>query len=201
MGAMDHKGEISESGIIRIKNMVCDRCIMSVRQLLSDQGFVVEKVTLGEAVVSPVPDPVQRERLERHLAEIGFELAGDHKQEIVTAIKSGLLSYLKLVEENQDPPLLSEYLAGKLHKSYPTLSRMFTTAEGITIEKYLIRLRIERVKELLSYNEWTLSEIAWRMGYSSVQHLSGQFKSVVGLSVSEYKKEDSTSRQKLDSVH
>ncbi len=195
----------SNQATLRIKNMVCDRCIMSVESLLRNKGFGVSNVTLGEAVVTPQPEPEQLENLRQSLEEIGFELARDRRDEMVTTIKSELIAYLNLVEKKQlaaeqSPPLISEYLSGKLHRSYPTLSRAFTASEDISIERYLIRLRIERVKELLSYGDLTLSEVAWQLGYSSVQHLSAQFKTVTGMSVSEYKKNRDQPRQNLDTI-
>ncbi|MEX0681668.1 MAG: AraC family transcriptional regulator, partial [Balneolales bacterium] len=188
------------SGTLRIKNMVCDRCIMIVEQLLRERGFRVERVTLGEAVVSPPPDADQLSGLEQALTAKGFELTFNRRDELVTTIKSELIAYLRLTRDQDNPPLLSEYLARKLHKSYPTISRTFSASEGLSIEKYLIRMKIEHVKELLSYGEMTLSEIAWKLGYSSVQHLSGQFRATVGTSVSKYLKSSEKARRTLDHV-
>ncbi len=189
---------------LKIKNMVCDRCIMVVDEVLRGQGFRVDEVQLGSAVVSPGPDAEGLSRLEEELKRLGFELVRERRDELATGVKSELINYLNLVESHQEraekPPLLSAYLAGKLHRSYATLSRAFTASEGITIEKYLIRLRMERVKELLSYDELTLSQIAWQLGFSSVQHLSGQFRQVVGMPVSEYRKRGAPSRRTLDSI-
>lgn len=190
----------SEAGTIRIKNMVCDRCIMTVEELLRERGYHIERISLGEAVVKPPPDGEQLAEFGQALADKGFELTRDRREELVTTIKSELITYLGMIEDQNDPPLISEYLAKKLHKTYPTLSRSFSASEGISIEKYLIQLRIERVKELLSYEERTLSEIAWQLGYSSVQHLSAQFKTVTGMSVSEYKNGKNSLRQNLDSI-
>ena len=189
---------------LKIKNMVCDRCIMVVDEVLRGQGLRVDDIQLGNAVVSPGPDAEGLARLEEELKGKGFELVRERRDELATAVKSELINYLNLVESHQQkatkPPLLSAYLAGKLHRSYATLSRSFTASEGITIEKYLIRLRMERVKEMLSYDELTLSQIAWRLGFSSVQHLSGQFRQVVGMPVSEYRKKGAPHRRTLDSI-
>ena len=192
------------SSTLKIKNMVCDRCIMVVDEVLRGQGFRVDEVLLGSAVVSPGPDAEGLARLVEELKRNGFELVRERRDELATAVKSELINYLNLVASHQEkatkPPLLSAYLAGKLHRSYATLSRSFTASEGITIEKYLIRLRMERVKEMLSYDEHTLSQIAWRLGFSSVQHLSGQFHQVVGMPVSEYRKRGAPSRRTLDRI-
>ncbi len=189
---------------LKIKNMVCNRCIMVVDEVLRGRGLRVEDVQLGKAVVSPEPEAEVLLGLEQELKQKGFELVRTRGDELATAIKSELITYMDVVESHQKtagkPPLLSGYLTGKLHRSYPTLSRAFTASEGMTIEKYLIRLRIERVKELLSYDEFTLSQIAWRLGYSSLQHLSGQFRQVVGMPVSEYRRQDAPSRRTLDKI-
>lgn len=197
---------------LHIKNMVCDRCIMSVRDLLKTLGFEVSGVTLGEAEVSPVPYDDQLTLIERELNSMGFELARDRREETVTVIKSLLIAYLAKVEEqsNADKKAggngdtlsqpVSEFITSRLHRSYSSLSRSFSAKEGITIEKYLIKLRIERVKELLSYDELTLSEIAHQLGYSSVQHLSAQFRKVTGRSVTEYKTKNPGKRSKLDAI-
>lgn len=190
--------------MLKIKNMVCDRCIMVVEEVLRSQGYQVVDVQLGAASVTPVPEPEALARLELELERKGFELIRERRDELASAIKSELITYLRIVESHQEnavkPPLLSAYLSGKLHRSYPTLSRAFSASEGITIEKFLIRLRIERVKELLSYDEYTLSQIAWRLGYSSVQHLSGQFRHVVGMPVTRYRNKGARTRRTLDSI-
>lgn len=193
-------GDVTNRGTLRIKNMVCDRCIMTVDEVLRDHGFRVDQISLGVVVIAPKPDTDSLGAIEQDLEARGFSLARDHREQMVSAIKSELITYLRLIEARQEPPLLSEYLSAKMHRSYPTLSRAFTASEGHTIEQHLIRLRTERVKELLSFGEHTLSEIAFQVGYSSVQHLSAQFKKVTGKSVSEYKKERGSSRQKLDAI-
>ena len=208
MGTSKSKRNVIEKpashSTLKIKNMVCDRCIMVVNEVLRTRGFHVHDVKLGMADISPVPDPDELKRLEQVLSRKGFELVRELRDEMVEAIKGELINYLRIVESHQEnatkPPLLSGYLAGKLHRSYPTLSRTFSSSEGLTIEKYLIRLRMERVKELLSYDELTLSQIAWRLGYSSVQHLSGQFRQVTGMPVTEYRKRDAPSRQTIDRI-
>ena len=207
-------GTSSHEGTYRlyIKNMVCDRCIMTVGDLLGNMGFEVTGIQLGEATISPVPYGDRMTRIEKGLRGLGFELARDRNDEVVTVIKSLLISYLAQVEsqakgvapETKNGDVLSqpvsEFIISKLHRSYSSLSRAFSAHEGITIEKYLIRLRIERVKELLRYDELTLSQIAFQLGYSSVQHLSAQFRKVTGISVSEFKMSHPGNRKKLDAL-
>lgn len=182
---------------LRIKNMVCPRCITVVRETLEDLGFTVQEVELGRAVVKG-DTPVKPQLLNERLREHGFELLEDPDQQLTEQIKTLLIDYVRRLEENEEVPKVSDYLAGELHQNYSSLSALFSGQEETTIEKYLIHLKIERVKELLTYDELTLSEIAHRLNYSSVAHLSGQFKRVAGMSVTEYKQH--RSRTPLDEM-
>jgi AraC family transcriptional regulator len=194
-----------ESKVLHIKNMVCPRCVSTVREILESLDYEVEKVTLGQAMVTgKSTDPVGDEKLQAKLAQQGFELLVDPDRRLIEQIKTELLGYLKRQEQDADSgkelPKLSDYLSEKLHKNYSTLSKLFSEQESITIEKYLIRLKIERVKELVSYGEMTLSEIAWKLNYSSVQYLSNQFKQVTGMSVSDFKQASDSFRKPLDDL-
>lgn len=182
-----------------IKNMVCPRCIMVVRDILEDLGFRVYDVELGKAVVKP-DENISRERINKKLKEYGFELLEGKNQQLVEQIKTLLINYVQNLEEAEDTPKVSEYLSEKLHQNYSSLSSAFSESEATTIEKYLIHLKIERVKELLSYGELTLSEIAWKLNYSSVAHLSNQFKKITGMSVTDYKKVRDSFRKPLDGI-
>lgn len=182
-----------------IKNMVCPRCVMAVRTAFEDLGGQVEHVELGKAQVADHEDLEQQE-IEEALHELGFELLKGREQQKVEQIKTYLINYVKELETEQEAPKISEYLSEKMHQNYASLSKLFSEEEAITIEKYLIHLKIERVKELLSYDEHTLSEIAWRLNYSSVQYLSNQFRQVTGMSVTDYKKASDSFRQSLDSL-
>lgn len=182
-----------------IKNMVCPRCIMVVRDTLEDLGFRVYDVELGKAVVKP-DENISRERINKKLKEYGFELLEGKNQQLVEQIKTLLINYVQNLEEAEDTPKVSEYLSEKLHQNYSSLSSAFSESEATTIEKYLIHLKIERVKELLSYGELTLSEIAWKLNYSSVAHLSNQFKKITGMSVTDYKKVRDSFRKPLDGI-
>ncbi|MDI6402824.1 helix-turn-helix domain-containing protein, partial [Balneolaceae bacterium ANBcel3] len=188
------------SHMISIKNMVCDRCIMAVEEILRSQGYRPVKITLGHAEIIPVPDEQGLLRIQEALTAKGFEFAVDPKEKLVAKIKGELILYVQKTEKEEKLPLLSEYLATRLHRSYPSLSRSFTAIEGTTIEKYMIRLRIERVKELLELDKLTLAEIAWKLGYSSVQHLSAQFKQITGESFSSYKEKSLSERKKRDAL-
>lgn len=187
---------------IRIKNMVCDRCIMSVRAVLEDFGYQVEKVTLGKAQIDVDSfDEHQLAEVDAQLKEKGFELIKQKNRALVEQIKAELIEYLEHIEQERESQKLSDYLSEQLHRNYSYLSNTFSNNENLTIEQYLIHLKIERVKELLTYEEMTLSEIAWKLNYSSVQYLSNQFKKVTGETVSSFQKHmDAEDRQSLDAI-
>lgn len=181
--------------------MVCDRCVMTVRQVLEDLGHEVESVKLGQAKLSDQLDKQQLVIVDKKLRQKGFELIKENSKALVEQIKTELLSYLVHIEKEEEPEKLSAYLSEHLHHNYSYLSSQFSVQEDLTIEQHLIHLKIERVKELLSYEEMTLSEIAWKLNYSSVQYLSNQFKKVTGETVSYFRKHrNASSRQSLDAV-
>lgn len=186
---------------LKIKNMVCDRCIMTVRQVLNNLGYEVHSVNLGKVELAENPEGDELVEIDRNLREQGFELIHEGNKMLVEQIKAELINYLQHIEREENPQKLSDFLANNLHHNYSYLSNQFSKQEGITIERHFILLKIERVKELLSYGEKTLSEIAWNLNYSSVQYLSNQFKKVTGETVSSFRKHmDSDSRQSLDAV-
>lgn len=182
-----------------IKNMVCPRCVMAVEQALEDLGVEKHEVELGKAEIAE-GQQLDENELEQALNDLGFELLRGHEQQKVEQIKAYLINYVKKLETKDEIPKVSEYLAEKMHQNYASLSKLFSEEEDITIEKYLIHLKIERVKELLSYGEMTLSEIAWKLQYSSVQYLSNQFRKITGMSVTDFKKASDSFRNSLDSI-
>jgi YesN/AraC family two-component response regulator len=184
---------------LAIKNMVCPRCIIVVRETLEELGFQVIEVELGSAQVKPEAS-ISMEKINKRLKKYGFELIRGKNQQLVEQIKTLLIYYVQNLETADNPENLSDYLAKKLHRDYSSLSTAFSKREGITIEKYLIHLKIERVKEWLSYGELTLSEIAHKLNYSSVAYLSNQFKQITGMSVTDYKKARDSFRKPLDGV-
>jgi AraC family transcriptional regulator len=183
-----------------IKNMVCNRCVMIVGQRLAAHSIAYSKVELGEVTLnSPVTDE-QFFSLKADLQSLGFELLNDRKASLVTQIKSAIIRYIHGEDTEEMNKKLSVLLSEKLGVDYNYLSALFSSVEGITIEKYVILQRIERAKELLAYNELSLSEIADILSYSSVQHLSQQFKKVTGLTPSQYKESKTVGRKPLDQV-
>lgn len=191
-------GHMSE---LNIKNMVCDRCIMTVQRVLEDLGYEVREIALGEVEIAGSLDEEELDEIHDKLQGYGFELIQKGSPALVEKIKSQLIHYRDYIEENENTDNISTFLTDKLHHNYSYLSNLFSGHEGITIEQYLIRLKIERVKELLSYEDMTLSEIAWKLNYSSVQYLSNQFKSVTGETVSSFRKHNSENpRKSLDAL-
>ncbi|GGH74998.1 AraC-like DNA-binding protein [Filimonas zeae] len=182
-----------------VKNMVCDRCIMVVKDQLQKNNLTPVQVTLGEIELPQAPAPQQLQQLETDLKALGFEIMDDRKSRMMEKIKNIIIG---LVHRSDEKPSanLSTIIAAELHYDYNYLSALFSEVEGITIEKYFIRQKIERVKELLVYDEYTLSEIAGQLGYSSVAHLSSQFKQVTGLTPSHYKSVGNNKRNPLDKV-
>lgn len=171
---------------IYIKNMVCDRCITAVTKIFNDAGFREMKVILGEVTVNkPVPSD-KLDSIETSLNEVGFEIIGNANSRLIDQIKEIAMKYV--YEHSEEITVnFSDYLSDFMHKEYNSLSTLFSSVEGYTIEKYLINLKIERVKKLLIYDKKTLSEIAFDMGYSSLAHLSGQFKKVTGFTPTSFK--------------
>lgn len=183
---------------LHIKNMVCPRCVRVVREELEALGLPLVSVSLGKVLVNRAEEEIDLEQVAEILHQNGFELLVDRETQMVDAIKTALIHYLDEVESADPVPKMSTFLAGELNFSYEHLSKLFSRQEDVTIEKYFIHLKIERVKELLSYDELSLSEIAYKLKYSSVQHLSRQFKEITGLTVSEFKKHPYTHRHFLD---
>lgn len=181
-----------------IKNMVCPRCITAVRNILTEQGLTVHSVELGRAEVSAGSSEPDFGQIDAALQAGGFALLQDRDRQIVERIKNELLAYLYALEEGDMTRKVSAYISDKIGFSYDYLSKLFSQYEHTTIEKYLIHLKIERVKELLSYGELTLSEIAYRLHYSSPQHLSRQFKQITGITVSAFKQRPFVHRHPLD---
>ncbi|WP_086592706.1 AraC family transcriptional regulator [Hymenobacter crusticola] len=185
--------------LLHIKNMVCPRCVEAVRHLLEQAGYKPTNVQLGQAQLdqaTPV-DPVTVAPL---LREAGFDVLTGRAEQLTEQIKGCLIEYLEHLRTARMPLTTSAFLTDRFAATYSHLSKVFSRTANLTIEKYLIRLKIERVKEMLSYGELTLSEIADQMRYSSGQHLSNQFRQVTGRSVSEFRRELMPKRLALDEL-
>jgi AraC-like DNA-binding protein len=182
-----------------IKNMVCNRCIMVVKSEFEKAGHKPISVELGEVVIGNELNESEKQQLQFSLQNLGFDIIDDRKSQLIERIKNLIV---ELVHQNHEQPKtnLSDYLGYRLHHDYHYLSNLFSEVEGTTIEKYFIAQKIEKVKELLVYDELSLSEIAYKLNYSSVAYLSSQFKRVTGLTPSHFKNIRSIKRKPLDEV-
>ena len=180
--------------------MVCDRCIKAVSTILCELKIKHSSVLLGEVKIDRELTEEQAKNLQQHLLDAGFELIDDKKTRIIEHVKRLIIQRIN-GELDEVADNLSDHLVRHLHLDYPYLSNLFSSIEGITIEKYYIAQKIERAKELLVYDELSLSEIAFKLGYSSVQHLSNQFKKVTGLTPSHFKQIGAERRKPLDHIH
>lgn len=185
---------------LSIKNMVCNRCIMVVRQELEKMNLTPTHIQLGEVELKEDLSDIQISNLRDQLADKGFELLDDRKTMIVEKVKNIIVEVIHGRNEVDLKTNFSHLIQQVLNMDYSYISSLFSNTEGVTIEQYIILQRIERAKELLVYNELTLSEISYKLGYSSVQHLSTQFKKVTGLTPSHFKKIKENRRKPLDQL-
>lgn len=185
--------------VLFIKNMVCNRCILVVSEMLKNLNFNPVRVELGKAVVEEPLTPADRRLIQQSLETLGFELLDDKRLRTIEQIRTAIIELVHY-ENNLSKLKLSEYLSRKCHYDYSFLSKLFSEAYGISIEKYYIAQKVERTKELLLYDELTVSEIATLLHYSSVAHLSSQFRQVTGMSPSEFKHLKDNKRSPLDKV-
>jgi AraC-like DNA-binding protein len=179
--------------------MVCIRCTMVVREELKRLGIPFTKVELGEADIPGDISAGQRDQIRAALLRSGLELMNDRKSVLIQKIKSIII---ELVHYSEEPLAvnLSVHLSNQTSHDYTYLANLFSEVQGITIEKFFIAHKIERVKELLVYNELTLTEIAFKLHYSSVAHLSTQFKKITGLTPSHFKQLKDKRRSMLEDL-
>jgi AraC family transcriptional regulator len=182
-----------------IKNMVCPRCIMSVEQILKNSKIPSKYVRLGEVELVKDLSQKQLNHFSTELQKVGFELLDDVKTQLIEKIKMLLIQ--KVQDENIEEHFsINKYLTQHIFKDYSSLSKLFSEVEGITIEQFFILQKIEKIKERLIYNEQSLGEIALNLGYSSTQHLSGQFKKLTGMTPTEFKSLGASHRKPIDGI-
>ncbi|MCX2573778.1 helix-turn-helix domain-containing protein [Pedobacter sandarakinus] len=184
---------------LHIKNMVCNRCKMVVKAELERLGFNPVLVELGVVSLSEDLSFQEKRQIAEQLKSFGFELLEDRKTQIAEQVKTTIINLVHY-STGQLNVNLSTYLSQQLHIEYPQLSAVFSDLEGQTIEKYFIAQKIEKTKEMLTYGELTLSEIAYQLHYSSVAHLSAQFKKITGFTPSAYKMQAIEKRKTLDEI-
>lgn len=192
---MEHKDIMK----LYIKNMVCTRCKMVVKSEFEKLGLHPISVELGEVELSGQIDETTINQINNALHQFGFALIDDKKSQLIEKVKNLIIDLV----HNLDSELkvnLSDYLNSHIPYEYNYLSNLFSEVEGTTIEKYFIAQKIEKVKELMMYDELSLSEIAYKLNYSSVAHLSSQFKKVTGFAPSHIKRIKDNKRTPLDKL-
>jgi YesN/AraC family two-component response regulator len=182
-----------------IKNMVCQRCVMTVESTFNNLKIPFKKVSLGEVELKSRLTNDELKKIEKDLNEAGFELIETRVNKVIEDIKQAVMEYLNLGMDNENLKL-SSFITKKIPYDYSYLSDLFSSVEGKTIEQFFILQRIEKVKELLVYDQLSLTEISYQTGFSSVHHLSAQFKKVTGLTPSHLKKIGAAKRRSLDSL-
>jgi len=180
--------------------MVCGRCKAAIKNELDKAGLDYKTVELGEVELSDKATSEQLSIFKSAIEPLGFELIEDKSAREVSQIKKIIIEWVRGQDSKRKKLKFSAFLSDAMHKDYASLSNLFSGIEGTTIEQYLINQKIEFVKELLVYNESSVAEIADQLGYSSVQHLSNQFKKITGLTPSHFKKIGAQKRRSLDEV-
>lgn len=170
-----------------IKNMVSLRCKMIVKEELENLGFHAINIDLGLVEIHDNITKTQRNQLKTNLNQFGLELMDDKKSILIDKIKSVIIEMIHYSEELPKTNY-SDYISDKMHYDYTYLSNIFSLVKGVTIQHFIIIHKIEKVKELILYDQLNLSEISYKLHYSSVAHLSNQFKKITGLSPSFFKK-------------
>ncbi|TDO21984.1 helix-turn-helix domain-containing protein [Pedobacter duraquae] len=186
--------------ILSIKNMVCDRCIFAVKRHLEDLDYTVNQINLGKVDIVEDLKESELATLSLSLSILGFEVISNQRERLIEQIKNVIITQIHHSDLSKLKINYSELLSGHIQKEYAYLSRIFSETEHNTIEQYIIQQKIEKVKELLEYEELNLNEISWKMGYSSSAHLSAQFKKITGLSPIKFKRKSHTDRKSLDRI-
>lgn len=184
---------------IQVKNMVCGRCVNAVKTILTELNISYNSIQLGKLEIAGRLNKNQEKVLKEQLKAVGFEWLDSRESQLINHIKSYLIEWIHY-EKHQNAMNISQSLSKALQTDYSTLSKLFSKVEGVTIEKYIVRQKVEKVKELLSYDEKTIAEIAFEMNYSSAAHLSSQFKRVTGMTPTQFKKLKTPIRQSLDEL-
>ena len=183
-----------------LRNMLCSCCKLLLRERLEDIGLELKEVELGE-VTFVLNDKIPEEKIRETIQSLGFEIIEGRDDILVENIKLAVIDLVHHLNNMNSIIRKSDYLVEKLGMSYQQLSKTFSQHEPVTLEKYIILHKTEKIKELIDSGEYTLSEIAYMMDYSSVQHLSSQFKQHTGLTPSDYKRSDKSMRKGLDDLY
>lgn len=189
------------STTLLVKNMVCNRCILVVEDILRNESIPYQKVIFGEIYLFNELSQEEKGCLLKAFDKVGFELIDNHSSALIEKIKQLVIKRARNeADEKESQVNLSHYISGNVNYEYTYLSSLFSSVEGRTIENYFIEQRIEKAKELLVYGQLTLSQIAFDLDYSSVAHLSKQFKKITGLTPTYFKEIGVTKRKSLDKI-
>ena len=197
---MTNSGDEIKTEVLYVKNMVCNCARIILREKLEEKGTIVHDITLGKIKITYNTNTFSKTEFIPLLHHYGFDLIDNKEDKIVEDIRIAVIELIHQLNNVNSIVRKSDYIVEKLGFSYQYLSRLFSEHENITLEKYIILQKIERIKHLLDSEEYTLSEIAYMMDYSSVQYLSNQFKHVTGLTVSQYKKSNDRLKTPIDEI-
>lgn len=185
---------------IHIRNMVCNCCKLFLKEKLEESGIIVHEVTLGRARITYDTALISHDGIDRILGKYGFGLLENKEDRLVSEIKIAVIELIHHLNNVNSIVRKSDYLVEKLGFSYPYLSKVFSDHEQHTLEKYIINQKIERIKHLIDEGEYSLSEIAYMMDYSSVQYLSNQFRKITGITVTQYKSGSEVDKKGIDAM-
>ena len=187
------------SEFIHIKNMVCPRCISAVSNILQKLEIPYETIKLGEVELKTPLSVETKNSFSKALQYSGFSLINNRRSQLIEQMKTLVVDKIHHSTDELDIKW-ADYISEKLHLDYKYLSSLFSSVESITFEQYIINQKIERTKELIVYDELNLSEIAFKLNYSSVAYLSNQFKKVTGMTPTQFKKVIDKNRKSLDEI-
>jgi AraC-like DNA-binding protein len=184
----------------QVSNLISSCCLLLLKEKLESENIRVKDIRPGKIVVGYDRQSYSEKKLKEMLSKYGIEIIETREEKLVEQIKQAVIELIHQMNNVDSIVRKSEYLVEKLGMSYQQLSRVFNAHEPVTLEKYIILNKIERIKELIDCNEYTLSEIAYMMDYSSVQYLSGQFRQITGISVTEYRQSDQKVKLLIDKL-
>ena len=180
--------------------MICSCCKIFLKEKLEEKNIFVHELTLGRARISYDQNSISQDDIRNLLQKYGFDLLIDKEEKLVSQIKIAVIELVHHLNNVNSIVRKSDYIVEKLNFSYQYLSKTFSEHENITLEKYIINQKIERIKHMIDSDEYSLSEIAYMMDYSSVQYLSNQFKKITGITVSQYKSGSEIEKKSIDEI-
>lgn len=190
---------MNTSKVYTVKGMVCKRCITTLQNELDQFDVIIDDLSLGKVGITFQVGNFDEDLFSSALNNLGFALSSNKSLRVVSEVKQIIVNYFRELDSLEAKIRFSELISGKLNMSYDNISSIFTSVEGITIENFVIKYRICLVKQLLRETNLTLTDIAYKMGFSSIQHLSKQFKDLTALSPSEYRAKNENNNYTINS--